>query len=868
MPEVPASYQRIEGTNRSPVPGATRVGDADPAERASVSIRLRRRPGAPPLGDPAQSAEPPARLTPEEFAATYGADPADIERIETFGREHGLTVEESSIPRRTVVLAGTVAQLSEAFAVELGRYQTEQTTYRGREGHVHLPADLAPIVEGVFGLDNRQQARPLFRPAATAQAVTALTPPEVAKLYDFPSGISAAGQCIGLLEFGGGYHPADITAWFTGLGLTPPTLADVGVDGAANSPGSPDDTEVVLDIDVAGAVAQGARIAVYFAPWTEQGWVDVVSTAIHDAVNRPGVISISWGWPELESILGLTWTQAAMNAVSATFQEAAVLGVTVLAASGDQGSDCQIGDHHAHVIYPGCDPYLTSCGGTEIENVSGTSFSEVLWNDNGASGGGVSVNFAVPAWQASVPVPASVNDGHRGRGIPDVAGNADPNSGYMLTQNGGRIGPIGGTSATAPLYAGLVALLNAHLNDRAGYLNPTLYQVAASGVFRDVNCCGSNAFNGAPGYPVGNGWDATTGLGSINGMLLLDALQGRVVTATAWSANRLDAFVLGTDAALYHKWWAGAWGPSEAGFERLGGVCLGAPDVVSWSANRLDAFVIGTDRALYHKWWDETAWGPSVDGFERLGGVCVGSPAAVSWEADRLDVFVIGTDLALYHKWWDINAWGPSVDGFERLGGICVGPPTAVSWAADRLDVFVIGTDLALYHKWWDGNAWGPSIDGFERLGGVCTSPPVAVSWAADRLDIFVIGTDHALYHKWWDGNAWGPSVDGFERLGGVCVGTPAAVSWEADRLDVFVIGTDGALYHKWWDGNAWGPSVDGFERLGGVCVGTPAVVSWEADRLDVFVVGTDAAMYHKWWDGKEWGPSETGFERLGGVIE
>jgi hypothetical protein len=506
-----------------------------------------------------------------------------------------------------------------------------------------------------------------------------------------------------------------------------------------------------------------------------------------------------------------------MNAVSATFQEAAVLGVTVLAASGDQGSDCQIGDHHAHVIYPGCDPYLTSCGGTEIENVSGASFSEVLWNDNGASGGGVSVNFAVPAWQASVPVPASVNDGHRGRGIPDVAGNADPNSGYMLTQNGGRVGPIGGTSATAPLYAGLVALLNAHLNDRVGYLNPALYQVAASGVFRDVNCCGNNAFNGAPGYPVGSGWDATTGFGSINGMLLLDALQGRVVTATAWSANRLDAFVLGTDAALYHKWWAGAWGPSEAGFERLGGICLGAPDVVSWSANRLDAFVIGTDRALYHKWWDETAWGPSAGGFERLGGVCVGSPAAVSWEADRLDVFVIGTDLALYHKWWDIAAWGPSADGFERLGGICVGPPTAVSWAADRLDVFVIGTDLALYHKWWDGNAWGPSVTGFERLGGVCISPPVAVSWAANRLDVFVIGTDHALYHKWWDGNAWGPSADGFERLGGVCVGTPAAVSWEADRLDVFVVGTDAAMYHKWWDGKEWGPSETGFERLGGV---------------------------------------------------
>ena len=543
MAEPPAGYLRVEGSSRVALPGARRVGPADPAERASVSIRLRRRTDAPPVGDFSQSSALSTRLTREEFAAAFGADPADIERIEAFASDHGLTVEETSIPRRTVVLAGTVAQMGEAFAVDLGRYQVGETSYRGREGHVHLPADLVPVVEGIFGLDNRQQARPLFRSASPAQAVQPLTPPAVAQLYDFPTGVNASGQCIGLLEFGGGYHPADITAWFTNLGLTPPALVDVSVDGATNSPGSDADTEVILDIDVAGAVGQGARMAVYFAPWTEQGWVDVVTTAVHDATNDPSVLSISWGWPELETIEGLTWTQAAMNAVSATFQEAAALGVTVLAASGDQGSDCQIGDHHAHVIYPGCDPYVTSCGGTEIENVSGANFTEVLWNDNGASGGGVSVNFPVPAWQGSVSVPASVNDGHHGRAIPDVAGNADPGSGYMLVQDGGQNGPVGGTSAVGPLYAGLVALLNARLDDRAGYLNPILYEVGASGVFRDVTCCGTNAFSGAPGYPVSVGWDATTGFGSIRGMDLLAALQGRAGSTT----------VLGRDIALVRQ---------------------------------------------------------------------------------------------------------------------------------------------------------------------------------------------------------------------------------------------------------------------------------------------------------------------------
>ena len=419
--------------------------------------------------------------------------------------------------------------MSDAFDVDLGRYQVGETSYRGREGHVHVPGELAPLVQGVFGLDNRQQARPLFQAAADpAQAVQPLTPPQVARLYDFPLGANAAGQCIGLFEFGGGYHPADISSWFANLGLTTPTLVDVGVDGATNSPGSGADTEVVLDIDVSGSVAQGARIAVYFAPWTEQGWVDIVTTAIHDATNNPSVISISWGWPEYQTADGLTWTAAAMAAVSETFAEAAVLGVTVLAASGDQGSQCQIGDDHAHVIYPTSDPNVTSCGGTEIENVNGFgSFTEVLWNDNGASGGGVSDNFPPPSWQASANVPASVNNSaHHGRGVPDVAGNADPNSGYILVQNGTQVGPIGGTSAVGPLYAGLIALINARLNKRAGYLNPALYGKAeALGVFRDITASGSNAYGGSPGYPVRIGWDATTGLGSINGTKLLTALQ-------------------------------------------------------------------------------------------------------------------------------------------------------------------------------------------------------------------------------------------------------------------------------------------------------------------------------------------------------
>ena len=550
MGELPAGYLPVEGSDRRPFPGAERLGPADPRQRVTVSVRLRRRPDAPPLPRPRRGT---GHLSRERFTAVYGADPADIAELVAFARQHGLDVGETSVARRTVQLTGTVAQLQAAFAVDLGHYRAGQASYRGREGHVHLPAGLVPIVEGVFGLDDRPQARPLFRRAVPREKrdkdVVETTPGQVAKLYEFPSGTGAEGQCIGLLEFsgagfGGGYDPKDVQAWFQRRGAHPPPLTPVGIDGAGNSSGHDEDSdiEVTLDIVVAGAVAQGARIAVYFAPWTEQGWVDAVAAAVHDAANDPSVISISWGYPEFEKSPGqnLTWTRSAMDAVSATFEEAAALGVTVLAASGDFGTDNGIGDGHAHMLYPGSDPYVTSCGGTTLKDISGSRFTEVLWSDPkmGASGGGVSAYFDPPSWQAGVDVPASVEDGHHGRGLPDIAGNADPGSGYTLVLYGKNTRhPIGGTSATAPLYAGLVALINAQLKIRLGYLNPTLYELAASGIYRDVTCCGTNAWADAPGYHVGKGWDATTGFGSVRGTALLDELTSDLFAALIPAAD-------------------------------------------------------------------------------------------------------------------------------------------------------------------------------------------------------------------------------------------------------------------------------------------------------------------------------------------
>jgi kumamolisin len=280
-----------------------------------------------------------------------------------------------------------------------------------------------------------------------------------------------------------------------------------------------------MDIEVVGSVAQRAKIAICFAPASERGWVDIVTTAILEGslpsgCSAPSVISISWGWPEWE-VPGRTfgWTKAGIQAVSQTFQDAAMLGVTVLVATSDSGAYCGISDRKAHVNYPASDPWVTACGGTSVQDVRSSSFTEATWDP---SGGGISDISPVPHWQLNAGIPVSVNDGHSGRGIPDIAGHAD---GYMIRFNGSLQGPFPGTSETAPLYAGLVALINTVIGDSVGYLNPILYNLAGTDVLRNIADNRSNALNGAPGYTAVAGWDACTGLGSLNGAALLNAVE-------------------------------------------------------------------------------------------------------------------------------------------------------------------------------------------------------------------------------------------------------------------------------------------------------------------------------------------------------
>lgn len=529
-------YVKLPGSDRRPMPRAKQAGTLDSNEIMQVSLVVRPRPSGkqPSLEKLIASGE---RLTRDEYATRYGADPADVRKVEDFAAAYGLAVGEVNLATRTVVLSGRRADFARAFQVHLARYEYGGGSYCGRSGAINIPTELKDIVSSVHGLDNRPQAKAHFRLAESdpaiapkAAAMTSFTPIQIANAYNFPTAVNGKGQTIGIIELGGGFTQSDLQTYFKGLGISPaPSVVAVSVDGAQNAPtGDPNgpDTEVMLDIEVSGAVASGANIVVYFAPNTDAGFLDAINQAVMDKINQPSVISISWGGPES------SWTAQSLQSYNSALQSAAAIGVTVCLATGDDGSNDGVGDGLDHVDFPSSSPYALGCGGTSITVSGGTIINEVVWNDGpsgGATGGGVSGTFAIPTWQANANVPVSNNpSGFKGRGIPDVAGDADPATGYQVQSDGSSF-TVGGTSAVAPLWAGLIALFNQSLGKPLGYLNPNLYLTVANkpGTFRDITSGNNGDFQAEPG------WDACTGWGSPNGSGILQVLTSGTMTSSA-----------------------------------------------------------------------------------------------------------------------------------------------------------------------------------------------------------------------------------------------------------------------------------------------------------------------------------------------
>jgi len=520
----------LQGSERRPMAGAAKTGPVSGDESIEVTITLK----AP--ADLATkvkeiSDQPPAErkyLTREEFQNTYGQSEASMAPVEKFARDHNLTVKSKNPESHTIQLVGTVRDMSQAFNVFLERYSHSGISFRGRTGPVNIPEELSNVIVSVDGLDERPVAKPKFRLRPTiaphAGINISYTPQEIARMYNFPSGpnTDGSGQCIGIIELGGGFRQTDLNHYFGAHG---PVVTAVAVDKGHNAPtGDPNgpDGEVMLDIEVAGAIAPKSNIAVYFAPNTNKGFIDAIKAAVHDKVRKPSVISISWGGPED----GGGFTTTSLQAYHQAFQAAALMGVTVLAAAGDNGSsDGLVGDH---VDFPASDDLVTGCGGTRLVSSDKTTIkSETVWNDGangGATGGGVSRVIAKPSYQDGLQ--STKSDGTKtaltGRGVPDIAGDADPVTGYDVLVDGQTFA-IGGTSAVAPLMAGLIALLNQKLSKPVGPLNPTLYNLQKTGkaVCRDITEGNNGSFSAAAH------WDACTGLGVLNGTALLGALQGK-----------------------------------------------------------------------------------------------------------------------------------------------------------------------------------------------------------------------------------------------------------------------------------------------------------------------------------------------------
>jgi kumamolisin len=537
-----SNYVRLVGPKaRVPDPAAV-ARDVNPNEEVEITVILRRDPyHRMILNREAAFASGDRRLRERsyvqhaEFADQYGANPEDIAKIEAFAHEHGLTVVDINKASRSVKLRGTLAQLLSAFPVEgLAQYISGSRTFRAHTGAVSVPLELSGIVTAIFGFDTRTAARPRSELGSATPRPKTFKVPQLTSLYNFPAQLTGIGQCIGIIALndvtngkasGGGFRQSDLDAYFQSLGLPVPKVETTTVDGGANLPGPAPgyDDEITLDIEVAGAAAPGASLIVYFAPNTDKGFIDVVNAAIHDSVNKPSIISLSWGAQE-DSDVQLS------NALNEALQDAVQLGVTVCVAAGDLGSADQIPpemDGQPHVDAPASSPFVLACGGTKLSVDGDTIIGETAWNDGlrnpwgtGAGGGGFSKLFDRPTYQSAIQ-PAET-----GRGVPDIACHSSTAAGYQLFINGKQV-IMGGTSAATPLIAGLFARINQHLAQsglpHVGFVNPLLYKLPSS--FRDITG-GNNDLSGQLGiYSAGPGWDACTGIGVPDGTKLLDALN-------------------------------------------------------------------------------------------------------------------------------------------------------------------------------------------------------------------------------------------------------------------------------------------------------------------------------------------------------
>ena len=671
--------QRRDGSELRPTVGAELLGVTDPDEVVTATVVLRRRvDGArvPSRDYFLASPHRRTRLRDREFVARYGADPRDIARLSGYFEQSGLRVLDTNAARRLLTVAGGAGPMGDAFGVELRNYKAPLEggrgrpsgvdRYRGYDGYLHLSAAVNDLIVAVLGLETRRVGG---RNSGGGQVVVPVSVLQLTELYGFPAN-SARGQTIAIVApAGAGYMLSDVKATFGGRS---PSVVDVPVD-AQNSGQAIN--EVTYDLCVAGLAAREAGIAVYWATMTQNGWVGLLSRVVHPDPGDPvcSVLSSSFYFSDGDDLVGVAAEAARgvnydfIDAVDFALQDAAIQGVTVCISSGDDGSRTRtaLKDGRARVQYPASDPWVLSVGGTTIANVADGACEEYAWAD---TGGGVSDYFVRPEYQSGAGVPVSINeDGRVGRGVPDVSANADPRSGYDGIVFGGKPRHLGGTSMAAPLWAGLIAVMNAAIGANVGFLNPALYAIGSQAL-RDITTPPgptTNSYGGVKGYPVRVGWDACTGWGSPRGSTLLSSLQALFAEplsdsgfSVSASANRVDALWTQVPQMINESWSSAPGNPNVAWGEFFrqndGPTQQGTIRVVSTGATAISALWVDAAGAL--QWGraqldfpllDQTqGWSPSQLLAPRPPAV---SLAVCSTGSNDLDVIWTAEDGSISH---------------------------------------------------------------------------------------------------------------------------------------------------------------------------------------------------------------------------
>ncbi|MEV7600670.1 protease pro-enzyme activation domain-containing protein [Kitasatospora sp. NPDC089797] len=528
---VPHATPRVAlpDTVNPAVAHSEKQGDVPSGQQLSVAVSLKLHdsagldrllaavatPGAPEYGH---------YLTPEQFTARFGPTEQDVQQVKAYLTAQGLTVSGVSANRQVVNAHGSTAQVSRAFGTHESAYvdPQQQRTYFANDDAASVPADLASVVQGVSGLDNHAvRKNHLVQPKTAApNAATAtpdgMSPAQYQGAYNLDkTGADGTGTTVALWEFDG-YKSSDLTSYDAQYGLTGPAVSTVSVDGANydSAPGR-GIGEVELDSEIVRGAAPKATQLVYEAPNNDQGEIDMANKIVTD--NKATVISISWGSCEPDT------TASSMTAVDNAFKQAAAQGISIFSASGDDGSrDCtrsSSGSSVTSVDFPASSPHQTGVGGTNLQVTADNGYSsESAWS---TAGGGVSTVFAKPAWQTGTGVDGTM------RTVPDVASNADPQSGFAVYTSGAWQ-VIGGTSAAAPLWSGYAAQFDqkakAAGQPALGEAAPKLYAVANSSsygsAFHDVTTGANQDFS------AGQGYDQVTGWGSPVADALTTALLG------------------------------------------------------------------------------------------------------------------------------------------------------------------------------------------------------------------------------------------------------------------------------------------------------------------------------------------------------